>query len=93
MKILRSLWELKSSALYDRVQCPALLIPAIQDTVDERMARRMEAKKEGIERALSTLRHARVLWMEDTIHDIPLQRPEALAEAIADFIAEDADGA
>jgi pimeloyl-ACP methyl ester carboxylesterase len=93
MKILRSLWELKSFALYDRVECPALLIPAMQEPVDERMAQRMQGKKEGVEKATGALRHSRVLWMEDTIHDIPLQRPEALAKAIADFVVEDVDGA
>jgi hypothetical protein len=28
--------------------------------------------------------------MEDTIHDIPLQRPDELAAAIADFAASNA---
>jgi hypothetical protein len=27
-------------------------------------------------------------WMPRTIHDIPLQRPEALAQALGDFIAQ-----
>ncbi len=48
MKILRSLWEVKSSALYGRIECPVFLVPAVQDPVDERMARRMQGKKEGV---------------------------------------------
>jgi len=39
--------------------------------------RRMAAHRQALQPLL------RVRWLEDTIHDIPLQRPEALAEAIA----------
>ncbi|MCH7578595.1 MAG: alpha/beta hydrolase, partial [Chloroflexi bacterium] len=28
----------------------------------------------------------RVVWMEDTIHDVPLQRPRELTEAIDGFL-------
>ena len=31
---------------------------------------------------------ARVVWFEDTVHDIPLQRPAALAAELARFAAE-----
>jgi hypothetical protein len=36
---------------------------------------------------LTNAPHVQTLWMRDTIHDIPLQRPEALADAIAAFVA------
>ena len=32
---------------------------------------------------MATLPNARLLWMEETGHDVPLQRPVELADAIA----------
>jgi hypothetical protein len=31
------------------------------------------------------LTHSQTIWLHDTIHDIPLQRPAELAQAIKDF--------
>jgi hypothetical protein len=52
----------------------------------------MESKKEGVKKAQTLLERSRVLWMEDTIHDVPLQRPDDLAAAIADFVERDVEG-
>ena len=46
-----------------------------------------QAKLHGIETAKKLLRDVRVVPMEDTIHDVPIQRPKELAAAIIDFAA------
>lgn len=85
MQIVRALWEHKPSELYSNVRCPVLLVPAWQEPKDERTAMFMEMKRSSLEQALALIPHAKVLNMEDTIHDIPLHRPQELARAIVEF--------
>ena len=86
-KILRSAWEQKPSQLWERLRCPSLLIPAADDNPDPDSAMWMEAKTRIIEIAREKSPLVKVMWMEDTIHDVPLQRPAELADAIAEFAA------
>jgi pimeloyl-ACP methyl ester carboxylesterase len=87
-QILRSIWDYKTFERLPGVRCPALAIaarPANMRNDEERAF--VENKQRGIERAGQLLPHMQIQWMEDTIHDIPLQRPEALAKLILDFAA------
>jgi pimeloyl-ACP methyl ester carboxylesterase len=64
------------------VRCPITLIVADQDPTNETMKAFMRMRKQGIA-YINVLRpDARIVIMPDTIHDIPLQRPEELAEEI-----------
>ena len=47
-----------------------------------------EAKRAAVGRALDLLPSASVTWFEDTMHDIPLQRPAELAAELARFAKE-----
>lgn len=85
MRILRALWEQPLSELCRRVRCPTLLIRAQLEPASEREGFWAQAIEGGLRRALELLPQARLIRMEDTIHDIPLQRPKELAAAIADF--------
>jgi len=87
LKILRALWEQRASELWAGLRCPLLLLPAARQSGDPRSAVWMEAKRKAIAVARARLPGLRVVWMEDTIHDIPLQRPAALAGAIIEFAA------
>ncbi len=82
--ILRALWDDDLDLAYPLLRRPALALLALPrepwDEAQRGMAenkRRMAAHRQTLQPLL------RVRWLEDTIHDIPLQRPEALAEAIA----------
>jgi len=86
LKILRSLWEQKPSALWSRVHCPILLVPSTRDHPDPRNAVWMEHKRKGIALAEERAPSLEVVWMDDTIHDVPLQRPAELAGAIRSFL-------
>ena len=88
MKIAREIWEQKPSQLWERVRCPVLMVPAIKESADPQREAWTRAKLQGIETAKQALRNATVVPMEDTIHDIPIQRPKELAQAIIDFAAE-----
>lgn len=39
-------------------------------------------------RAEAALPRAQTVWLEDSIHDVPLQRPSFVAEVIAGFLKE-----
>jgi len=82
MKILRALWEQRPASIYPRVQCPVLIVVAVREPSNERDSLFLRHKQKAVPQAEQALGHCRTLWMEDTVHDVPLQRPQELAEAI-----------
>jgi alpha-beta hydrolase superfamily lysophospholipase len=83
MQILRALWEQRPANEYPRVHCPVLILPAV-DTGrnDEAWSERRRAQ---VRAAAAGLEKNRVVWFRNTVHDIPLQRPRKLANAILHF--------
>jgi len=83
MQVVRALWEQRPSELLPQLRCPVLLLPARRsaDAPELRAARAA-----GVERALALQPRARVRWFEETVHDVPLQRPEELAREIQTFV-------
>jgi pimeloyl-ACP methyl ester carboxylesterase len=80
MTILRSLWEQDVHADLGRLNCPALVIPCRSPRDTDWGLRKAFAVSR-----LTRLRRLRVQWFDDTIHDVPVQRPRELAEAIISF--------
>jgi pimeloyl-ACP methyl ester carboxylesterase len=80
MQVVDALYDQRPAALYPLVGCPVLLCPAGDDPSDD--------KRDAVERALRLLPDARAIWFEDTMHDIPLQRPAELAAEVAHFVKE-----
>ena len=87
MRIIEAMWEHRPSLLYPRVECPVLLMPARQEGVDSPMARRFN-REESIAAATRLLPSRKAVWLEDSIHDVPLQRPELVAEVIGEHIRD-----
>jgi pimeloyl-ACP methyl ester carboxylesterase len=87
LQILEAMWDQQTLALYDQVTCPVLLVCPEQQATDDRSRQFQAAKREGIARILAAHPSVRVEYLADTIHDVPLQRPEALAELIAKMTA------
>jgi len=82
MQVVRALWEQRPAELLPRVECPLLVLPARRSTdPPEALAN----KAASVQRALELHQHARVRWFEDTIHDIPVQRPDELASELGAF--------
>jgi hypothetical protein len=50
---------------------------------------RLESKARQVARAKAIQPRVRVRWFEDTIHDVPLQRPDELAAELS-VLAEEA---
>ncbi|MBM3924852.1 MAG: alpha/beta hydrolase [SAR202 cluster bacterium] len=83
LKIIRAMWDQKPSHLYRQVQCPTLVLACRQGlpkgpSEDPRVVQ--------VERARGLLPNADVRWLDDTIHDVPLQRPRDLAEIILGLV-------
>lgn len=84
MQVVRALWEQQPSELYRDVRCPVLFVLAERDG-EGRMREWNEMKRVAVERAQERLADCQVLWLKETIHDIPLHRPGELAQAIEAF--------
>ena len=84
LRIIDALWDHKPSQLYPTLRCPALMLPARQSSPDahDRRFRR----EESIAKAASLLPVSKTVWLEDSIHDVPLQRPELVADTIREHI-------
>lgn len=92
--IRTALWEDRALSYYSKLACPVLLIPAAdQPQPGEEPPDRLEnaaefaaAKGYIASQVARTIPHCTVLWMPETIHDMQLQRPEVLADAIVNFV-------
>jgi pimeloyl-ACP methyl ester carboxylesterase len=85
MQVVRALWAHRPAELLPQVRCPMLLLPARRSSdAPEPLAN----KAANVQRALELQPKARVHWFEDTVHDVPLQRPEELAEELQSFAHE-----
>ncbi len=81
MRIIEALWEHRPSELYARVRQPVLIMPARRMGDQSPGARRFR-REESVAKASSRLPVSKTVWLEDSIHDVPLQRPELVAGVI-----------
>ena len=82
LQIIGAMWDQPTFELYRKVQCPVTLIIADQEPANEAMKEFSAMRKQGIAHILDVRPDARIVMMQNTMHDIPLQRPEELAELI-----------
>ena len=87
IRIIEALWEHHPPQLYPRVECPVLLMPARQSG-NPAMAERVERREASVTAAAASIPRSRVVWLEDSVHDVPLQRPELVARVIRERIEE-----
>jgi pimeloyl-ACP methyl ester carboxylesterase len=81
MQIVRALWEADTPARFPAVTCPVLVLPSLNGGAEQ-----VAQKQERVLAAAHRLPHGSVVWLEDSIHDVPLQRPELVARAILAFL-------
>lgn len=94
--IRESLWEDRALSYYSKLSCPVLLVPAADRPLPgEEPPERLEhadefaaAKGQMAAQVARAIQHCSVLWMPETAHDIQLQRPQVLGEAILNFLEE-----
>ncbi|MCH7706380.1 MAG: alpha/beta hydrolase, partial [Chloroflexi bacterium] len=81
MKIVRALWDRQPSDLFPSVQAPVLVMPTRREGEEPRRAGGL-SKGERVALAESLLPRVRTVWLEDSIHDVPLQHPELVADTL-----------
>ena len=87
IRIIEALWDHHPPQLYPRVECPVLLLPARQ-WGNPAAAERLERREASVEAAAGSIPRSKVVWFEDSVHDVPLQRPELVASAVKEHIQE-----
>ena len=87
LRILRALWEQDAQGLLRRVQVPTLVLAVRSAPAEADSAGFMEEKERAAEVVKAIDKAVRFEWIEG-IHDIPLQRPDAVAERIERFARE-----
>ncbi len=85
LRIIRALWKHHPRDLYPNVDCPVLMLPARQKDNPDHYERTL-ARTESFAAAEELLPSSRTVWLEDSIHDVPVQRPELVAATIRDQI-------
>lgn len=94
-RIRESLWDDRALSYYGKLTCPVLLIPAAGEPhPDKEFPERLEHTDEFAEakgymaaQVAEVISRCSVLWMPNTSHDIQLQHPRTLAQAIAKFMS------
>ena len=85
IRIIEALWDHSPPALYPQLQCPVLLMPARQKD-NESVADRRWRREESIAEAARLIPKSKTVWFEDSVHDVPIQRPELVAKVITESI-------
>ena len=88
MKIARAIFDQRPSELLPDVHLPVLIVPAIREGESEQEKRWQDYRERGLAAIREVRPDIRVVRMEDTVHDVPVQRPSELARVIAEFAAE-----
>lgn len=87
LRILRALWEQDAQGILRRVRVPTLVLAVRSAPGEADSAGFMEEKERAAEVVKAIDEAVRFEWIEG-IHDIPLQRPDAVAERIERFAGE-----
>ncbi len=85
IRIIDALWDHHPPELYPEVSCPVLVMPSRRKN-DPATAERREMREKSVATAGAALANSKTVWLEDSIHDVPIQRPELVAGVIAEHI-------
>ena len=80
------MWEQRVTEQFERVDCPTLILPVRWKEKDD--PAHLALKERGAAQAEELVADIEVFWLEDTIHDVPLQRPHLVAEQIQRFLKD-----
>ena len=85
IRIIEALWDHHPPALYPQLQTPGLLMPARQNSSPAAVERGQQ-REAVVDAAARAIPRSKVMWLEDSVHDVPLQRPELVASVIKEHI-------
>jgi pimeloyl-ACP methyl ester carboxylesterase len=85
-RILRAMWEQRVYQQYEKVACPTLILPVRESEKGD--PHYIALKETGVAKAEELIPDVEVVWLEDTIHDVPLQKPHLVADQIKRFLKD-----
>lgn len=85
-RILRAMWEQRIYEQYEKIACPTLILPVRWQGKDD--AHYIALKEAGATKAEQMIADVEVVWLDDTIHDVPLQKPHLVADQLKRFLKE-----
>ncbi|MCX6047812.1 MAG: hypothetical protein NT075_22155, partial [Chloroflexi bacterium] len=80
---------LTPAELFPQIECPVLLAAPIPPGMAAQPDAWQIEKQKQVAEAEKLLTNGQVVWFPETIHDVPWQRPESLANAITNFMMID----
>ena len=83
LKVIEAMWSHKPSEIYAGVSCPVVLMPTRRDRTESEIEQQFaDMKTTSIALAGRLLPYSSTVWLEDSVHDVPLQRPRLVADVI-----------
>jgi len=86
MQVVRAMWENRGANTLSAVSCPVLAMPCRRPGNDERSQELLRRREEALAALAASMPTLTVRWLEDSVHDVPLQRPELVADTLAAFL-------
>lgn len=86
MQIAKAIYDSHPTELLPQVSCPVLVLVARNSPSSEAERRWDAYRNDGIAFVEASVPQAELIVMEDTIHDVPVQRPRELADALTSFL-------
>jgi len=79
MQVIEAFWNHQPSKLFSGITCPVLYLPA---RMPGNESQRNSMKDDMIRLASKSLTTFNTIWLENSIHDVPIQKPELLSSII-----------
>ncbi len=83
LKVVEAFWNHQPSSLFSSVKCPVLNMPA---RLNDDETSRQTLRKNLIVQAEKEINKFETVWLEHSIHDVPLQRPMLVAAIISSHL-------
>ena len=90
LKILKNLYNHYPSDLFSKVNIPTKIIEAKRNNIESEIHLGFEFMKEKIFPQIKNLSNYSITTMQETLHDIPLHKPNELVNIIKEFVKETA---
>jgi len=86
-QVMKAMYDEPTSNVWHQVQCPTLLVPA-GPRPERAGTDNARIKEERVIASVEGIKNCRVHWIAETVHDIGYDKPQELAQAIREFLAE-----
>tara|TARA_Y100000590_G_scaffold369766_1_gene431226 strand:- start:652 stop:1431 length:780 start_codon:yes stop_codon:yes gene_type:complete len=83
LKVIEAFWDHLPSVLFSSIACPVLNLPA---RLNEEKNPRQKLRQNLIDQAKAKISKFDTVWLEKSIHDVPIQKPMLVAQTISQYI-------